>query len=140
MKREKYKSAAHAVYLCQYHLVWCPKSRFGILRGEVQEALKQIFYDIAKQYDYEIIEMEVMSDHVHLFVGSKPSVAPSDIVRTLKSISAIEIFKKFNALKNYYSRCGSLWSAGKFISTIGFVSAETIKKYIQEQKESEGAE
>ena len=71
MKREKYKSAAHAVYLCQYHLVWCPKSRFGILRGEVQEALKQIFYDIAKQYDYEIIEMEVMSDHVHLFVGSK---------------------------------------------------------------------
>ena len=69
MKKEKYKSAAHCKYLCQYHLVWCPKFRFGVLNGEVQESLKQIFQDIAKQYDYEIIEMEVMPDHVHLFVG-----------------------------------------------------------------------
>jgi putative transposase len=140
-KRDKYNAGAHVVYLCQYHLVWCPKFRFKVLRTAVEVELKKVFQDIAKQYDYEIIEMEVMPDHVHLFVGAKPSVAPSDIVRTFKSISAIKLFEKFEALKNYYSRCGVLWSRGKFISTIGFVSAETIKKYIQEQKDwDEGVE
>jgi putative transposase len=80
--------------------------------------------------------MEIMPDHVHLFVGAKPTVAPSDIVRTFKSISAIELFKQYPSLKQFYSRCGSLWSAGKFISTIGKVSEATIKKYIQDQKGS----
>jgi putative transposase len=136
VKNNKYKSSAHAKYLCQYHLIWCPKFRFGVLKTVVLDSLKTIFQDIASKYNYDIIEMEVMPDHVHLFIGSKPAIAPSDIVRTFKSISAIKIFEQFEALKNYYSRCGSLWSKGKFISTIGFVSAETIKKYIQEQKES----
>jgi putative transposase len=136
-KSDKYHKGAHVVYLCSYHLVWCPKFRFPVLKTVVEESLKQIFKDIAKEYDYEIIEMEVMPDHVHLFVGANPSVAPSDIVRTFKSISAIRLFKEYQELKNFYSRCGVLWSRGKFISTIGFVSAETIKKYIQEQKETE---
>lgn len=140
MKREKYKTSSHCVYLCQFHIVFCPKFRFGVLNSEIQQELKIIFSEISKRYDYEIIEMEIMSDHIHLFVGAKPSVAPSDIVRTFKSISAIEIFKKFDDLRDYYSRCGSLWSSGKFISSIGFVSADTIKKYIQEQKDSEGKE
>jgi putative transposase len=134
-KKDKYNTGSHVVYLCQYHLVWCPKFRFKVLKDAVEAELKKVFQDIAKEYDYEIIEMEVMPDHVHLFVGANPAVAPSDIVRTFKSISAIHLFKKFEALKNYYSRCGVLWSRGKFISTIGFVSADTIKKYIQEQKD-----
>jgi putative transposase len=99
--------------------------------------LKQVFEDIAAEYDYDIIAMEVMPDHVHLFLGAKPSVAPSDIVRTMKSISAIKLFEKYNALKNFYSRHGSLWSKGKFISTIGIVSAETVKKYIEGQKDED---
>ena len=134
-KRDKYNVGAHSIYLCQYHIVFCPKFRFKVLKDAVEVELKQIFKDIAIEYDYEIIEMEVMPDHVHLFVGAKPSVAPSDIVRTMKSISAIRLFKKFKPLKDYYRRRGALWSKGKFISTIGFVSADTIKKYIQEQKD-----
>jgi len=103
------------------------------LKGNVQSKLKQIFKDIAKRYEYEILEMEVMPDHIHLFVGAKPSVALMDIARTFKSISAIELFKAFPSLKRFYGRCGSLWSTGKFVSTIGKVSAVTIRKYIQEQ-------
>ena len=139
-KKQKYKSTAHCKYLCQYHLVWCPKFRYKVLQTVVMESLKQIFVDIAKTYDYEIIAMEVMPDHVHLFVGAKPSVAPSDIVRTFKSISAIKILKEYWALRNFYSRAGALWSRGKFISTIGFVSADTIKKYIENQKKEDGTE
>lgn len=78
--------------------------------------------------------MEVMPDHIHIFVGAKPTVAPIDIVRVFKSITAIGLFKKYPELKSFYGRCGSLWSVGKFISTSGNVSAETIKKYITEQK------
>ena len=132
-KMSEYKTTSHCKYLCQYHLIWCPKFRFNVLEN-VECNLKQIFQDIAEKYQYEIIEMEVMPDHVHLFVGAKPTVAPSDIVRTLKSISAIELFKLYPLLKQFYSKCGSLWSVGKFISTIGKVSEATIKKYIKEQK------
>jgi putative transposase len=96
--------------------------------------LKEILIDVANRYEYEIIQMEVMPDHIHIFVGVKPTVAPTDIVRVFKSITAVELFKKYPKLKSFYSRCGSLWSVGKFISTIGNVSAETIKKYIADQK------
>jgi len=78
-----------------------------------------------------------MAGHIHFFVSAKPTVAPTDIVRTLKSITAIQLFKEFPALKKFYSRCGSLWSKGYFVSTIGKVSAETVQKYIQEQKTKE---
>jgi len=89
---------------------------------------------VANRHEYKIIQMEVMSDHIHIFVGAKPTVAPMDIVRIFKSIAAIELFKKYPKLKSFYGRCGSLWSVSKFISTVGNVSAETIKKYIADQK------
>lgn len=130
----EYKSLSHCKYLVQYHLVWCPKFRYNVLKGNVEEALKKILAEICTRYEYEILELEVMADHIHIFISAKPTIAPTDIVRTLKSITTIQLFKEFPALKKFYSRCGSLWSKGYFVSTIGKVSAETIQKYIQEQK------
>ena len=75
-----------------------------------------------------------MPDHIHIFLSAKPTVAPTDIVRTLKSISAIKLFKEYPKLKKFYARCGSLWSKGYLVSTIGNVSSHTIKRYIQNQK------
>lgn len=129
-----YKSTSHCKYLCQYHIIFCPKFRYSVLKGSVETSLKEILIDVANRYEYEIIQMEVMPDHIHIFVGAKPTVAPMDIVRIFKSITAIELFKKYPKLKSFYGRCGSLWSVGKFISTVGNVSAETIKKYIADQK------
>lgn len=114
-------------------MIWCPKFRYAVLKGNVQFNVRRIFEDIAKRYEYEILEMEVMPDHIHLFVGAKPTVAAVDIVRTFKSISAIELFKAFPSLKRFYGQCGCLWSTGKFVWTIGKVSEATIRKYIQEQ-------
>ncbi len=133
----KYKSLNHCKYLVQYHLVWCPKFRYNVLKGNVEEALKRILAEICTRYEYEILELEVMPDHVHIFISAKPTIAATDIVRTLKSITAIQLFKEFPALKKFYSRCGSLWSKGYFVSTIGKISAETIQRYIQEQKNKE---
>ena len=129
----EYKSTSHCKYLCQYHIIFCPKFRYSVL-GSIETSLKEILIDVANRYEYEIIQMEVMPDHIHIFVGATPTVAPMDIVRIFKSITSIELFKKYPKLKSFYSRSGSLWSAGKFISTVGNVSAETIKKYIADQK------
>lgn len=130
----EYKSLKHCKYLVQYHLIWCPKFRFNILKENIELSLKEILLSISYRYSFEIIEMEVMPDHLHLFVSAKPTIAPADIVRTFKSISAIELFKKHPKLKQFYGRRGSLWSKGYFVSTIGKVSANTIKRYIEEQK------
>jgi putative transposase len=133
-KKQKYKATAHAKFLCNYHLILVPKFRYKVLQGEIEADIKEIIKQVCEDYDYELIEMECMPDHIHLFIGATLGVAPSDIVRTIKSITAIKLFEKHYALKNFYSRCGSLWSRGKFICTAGILAAETIIKYIQEQK------
>ncbi|MBM7556627.1 IS200/IS605 family transposase [Halanaerobacter jeridensis] len=133
MMNNNYKSLSHCKYLVQYHLVWCPKFRFEVINGNIKKSLKNIFADICNKYQYGILELEVMPDHIHIFLSAKPTVAPTDIVRTLKSISAIKLFKEYPKLKKFYARCGSLWSKGYFVSTIGNVSSQTIKRYIQNQ-------
>ena len=130
----EYNTLNHCKFLLQYHIIWCPKFRFNVFKNGVDESLKEILLKISQRYGYEIKEMEIMPDHIHIFISTKPTVAPSDVVRTLKSISAIELFKQYPDLKKFYSRCGSLWSKGYFASSIGNVSEETIRRYIQEQK------
>lgn len=131
---QEYHSNNHCKYLIQYHIIWCPKFRFSVLKNGVDETLKRILGDICKKYGYVIRALEVMPDHIHIFVDCPYTVAPCDIVRTLKSISAIELFREYPELKRFYARCGSLWSPGHFISTIGHISAETVTRYIEGQK------
>jgi len=102
---------------------------------DIENALKNIIKNNSKEYKYEIKALEVMPDHIHLFVATKPTVAPTDVVRTIKSITTVKLFKEFPELKNFYSRVGSLWSKGYFVSTVGNVSERTIQKYIENQKQ-----
>ena len=135
MKTEKqYHSASHCRYLTQYHIIWCPKFRFSVLKEGVDDSLKQILSDICERYRYKIKALEVMPDHIHIFVDCPQTVAPSDIARTLKSISAVELFRVYPELKRFYARCGRLWSDGYFVATVGNISADTVKKYIEEQR------
>ena len=130
----QYKSLSHTKYLIQYHIVWCPKFRYNVIKEDIETRLKTIIQTICKQYDFECIEIETMSDHIHVFIGAKPTIAPTRIVQILKSISAIELFKTYPVLKKFYRRSGHLWSKGYFISTIGNVRAEAVKRYIKNQK------
>ena len=134
MSKEQYHSASHCKYLVQYYIIWCPKFRFHVLGNGVDITLKKILNSICDRYNYHIKALEVMPDHIHIFVDCPQTVAPCDVVRTLKSISAIELFKAYPQLKQFYSRCGVLWSRGYFLSTIGTISAATVTKYIEEQK------
>jgi len=128
------KSTKHSVYNINYHIVFCPKYRHSVLRGDIEVYLKRLFKNICDHYGYDLLEIETMSDHVHLFISAKPTVAPVTIVHALKSISAVWVFKKFPGLKRRKFWGSGLWSKGYYVGTAGTVSAETIRKYIEGQK------
>ena len=134
MKNENYHRASHCKYLVQYHIIWCPKFRYPILKDGVDETLKKILSEVCDAYGYIIKALEVMPDHIHIFIDVPQTVAPCDVVRTLKSISAVELFRAFPKLKQFYAKCGVLWSRGYFVSTVGHISEATVIKYIEEQK------
>ena len=136
-ENEQYHNASHCKYLTQYHIIWCPKFRYSVLKNSIDDTLKKILFDVCNQYGYTIKALEVMPDHIHIFVDCPQTVAPFDIARTLKSISAIELFKAYPQLKQFYVRCGKLWSNGYFVSTVGHISETAVKKYIEEQKNAD---
>jgi len=123
----------NAVYDLKYHLVWIPKYRKDILDAEVKQYLKEIFRRIADEYEFCIDTMEVMEDHVHVFIEVPPRYSPAQVVQILKSISAREVFKKFPKLRRQLW-AGELWSDGYFVRSVGDkVTSDIIRKYIKYQ-------
>ena len=124
----------HAVYDLKYHLVWVPKYRVHLLGGEVGIYLKEVFKQIGEQYEFWIDTMEVVEDHVHVFVEAPPKYSPAQLVQMLKSISAREVFKKFPKIrKEMWS--GKIWSDGYFVRSVGDeVTSDIIRRYIKYQK------
>ncbi|ABO49413.1 transposase IS200-family protein [Desulforamulus reducens MI-1] len=130
----KTNATSHSRYNINYHLVWCPKYRHQVLTDQIETYLKKLIYNICDHYKYEVLTMEVMPDYIHLFVSVKPYVSPTEVVKTIKSITAVWIFKKFPNLKKRKFWGSGLWSKGYYVGTAGPVSAETIQKYIENQK------
>lgn len=134
------KRTKHAVYDTKYHLVWIPKYRKNILNKEIAEYLKQVFKEIAEQFEFEIDTIEVMKDHVHLFLSAPPRYSPARVVQIMKSISAKQVFRRFPHLQDVLWN-KELWSDGYFVRTVGNkVTAEMIQRYIQYQHRSEQLE
>ena len=129
-----YQASAHAVYDWQSHIVWTPKYRKAVLVGEIAQAVQDLFAQSAEASDMEIDTMEVMEDHVHLFLSAPPRYAPARIVQILKSISARELFVRFPRLRRQLWG-GQLWEGGYFVRSVGdAVTAEIIRRYIRYQK------
>lgn len=126
--------ADHAVHILGYHLVWTTKFRHPILKDAVEVETKKIIGETCGVYDWILHEIEVMPDHVHLFLQINHTDCICDVVKTLKSISAVKIFTAFKNLKKNWFWGSGLWSSGTYYSTVGNVSQETIKRYINEQK------
>ena len=123
----------HAVFDIKYHLVWIPKYRKKVLVGEVAEYTKEVFQRIADEYGFWVDTMEVMEDHVHVFLEVPPKFSPAEVVQILKSVSAREVFKKFRRLRRELWS-GELWSDGYFVRSVGDkVTADVIRRYIEYQ-------
>jgi putative transposase len=119
--------------------VWVPKYRAKILSGEVRQYLKEVFMQIAEEYEFRIDTMEVMEDHVHIFIEASPAYSPSEIVQVMKSISAREIYKKYPKMKEKMWS-GKIWNDGYFVRSVGDkVTSELIRKYIEYQNQEDQA-
>jgi len=112
-----------------YHLVWCPKRRKSILVDAVKERLNQIVREVCKERQVDILAMEIMPDHIHLFISTNPDMPVQDVIKYIKGRSSHHLRQEFPELL----KLPSLWTHSYFISTAGNVSSETIQKYIAEQ-------
>jgi putative transposase len=132
----RFKRLTHSIYECRYHIVFCPKYRYRILRDEVAEYTQQQIYRLCQQKDaVEVLELNVESDHVHLVVSIPPKYAVSSFMGYLKGKLAIRLFERYEQLgRRYWGR--HLWSRGYCVSTIG-LDEDKIRKYVKWQEKRE---
>ena len=114
-----------------YHFVWCPKYRRKVLTGKVEARLKALLQEKTAALGCKIIALEVMPDHAHIFVQAIPTIAPNRIIAALKGYTSHELRKEFPELKH---RMPTLWTRSYFVSTHGSFTADSIQRYIEEQK------
>lgn len=129
---QEYKHNNNVTYSCKYHVVWCPKYRRKVLISGVDERLKQIVYELAAELKVEIIELEIMPDHVHILCEVDPQFGIHRFVKLLKGRSSRLLRKEYPKLK---SRLPTLWTNSYFVSTVGGAPLSVIKQYIEQQKE-----
>lgn len=125
-----YRHKTTSVSLVNYHFVWTPRRRRKVLVGNVDTRLKELISETALKLDCQVLAIEVMPDHVHLFLSCPPNIAPDQIMFRIKGYSSRVLRQEFPHLL----KMPSMWTRSYFVSTAGNVSSETIKKYIAEQK------
>lgn len=126
----RYRKNAGAVFTLKYHLVFCPKYRKDILEGILAQRLEDLLRTKAQELGAEIQALEIMPDHVHLFVETDPTLAPAHIAAQFKGYTSRVLRDEFPHLR----RMPSLWSRSYYIGSVGHVSEATVRKYIAEQK------
>lgn len=129
--RITYKSNNNVVYACKYHVIWCPKYRRPVLKDAVEGRLKEIIHRKAIEHEAEIIELEIMPDHVHLLVEVDPQYGIHKLIKSIKGASSRALRSEFPHIK---SRLPTLWTNSYFVSTVGGAPLEVIKQYIENQK------
>ncbi|HKV85033.1 MAG TPA: IS200/IS605 family transposase [Ktedonobacterales bacterium] len=125
------RSTNHVVYVCRYHVVFCPKYRRKVLTPPIDERLKAILAEQIERWGQELIELEVAPDHVHLLMGCDPQFGLHRLVKLLKGYSSHALRTEFPSLKR---RLPSLWTNSYFVSTGGGVTLETVTRYVESQK------
>ena len=132
----RFRKLSHAIWHCQYPIVWVPKYRFRILTGRVGEEVARCIRAFAEQQKAEVIELNVQADHVHLFVMVPPKVAISAFVGTVKGRTAIRVFNQFRELKRKPYWGNHFWARGDCVDTVG-LDAEKIRAYVLYQERRE---
>lgn len=128
----EYKSNNNVVYSCKYHVIWCPKYRRKVLEGLVAERLEELIRDVASDRQSEILELEIMPDHVHLLIEVDPQFGIHRLIKQIKGTTSRLLRQEFPKIK---SRLPTLWSNSYFVSTVGGAPLSVIKKYIEQQKD-----
>lgn len=128
---QDYRHDITTVSLINYHFVWIPRRRKKVLIDHVETRLRELLLEKAEQLDCGVLALEIMPDHVHLFLNAHPRIAPYQIMHDLKGYSARVLRNEF---PDELRHLPSMWTRSYFVSTAGNVSSDTIRKYIDEQK------
>jgi putative transposase len=134
MSEPRYRKNAGSVFNLHLHLVWCPKYRKPVLVDDVETRLRELLLEKAAALDVEVEGLEIMPDHVHLFIAVPPTDAPQHYANQFKGYTSRVLRQEFEHLR---TRLPSLWSRSYYVGSAGHVSADVIKKYIEEQKTRE---
>jgi len=131
----------HCKHNINYHIIWIPKYRKKLLNGKVAEVLRQIIEGQCKEIGAEMLALEIMPDHIHLFVGAKPTHKPCEIIHKIKGNTSIQLRRCFPSLKYlgykpnpYWKGYKFLWASGYYCGSAGHVSQDAVKRYIDEQQ------
>lgn len=130
----KYKSNRNVVYSCKYHIVWCPKYRRKVLVDNVAVRLKELISSMSQEFQVELIDLEVMSDHVHLLVDIDPQFGVHNFIKRIKGRTSRILRQEFPHLT---TKLPTLWTNSYFVSTVGGAPLAIVKKYIESQKTSQ---
>jgi putative transposase len=133
--KDNTRSGSHSRYNLKYHIVWITKYRRSFMIGRFAARARQVLYEIAKQYGFLIIALEIMPDHIHLLVESPPRYSPTTIVQYLKGISSKMLRDEFlDVIGQFIQKEGTLWARGYYIATVADqVTTEVIREYIKNQ-------
>ena len=135
----KYKKLSHVVYKCDYQIVWVPKYRFRILKGELKERIEKDIRMLCEWKKSEVVELNIQEDHIHLIISIPPKVSVSEMMGILKGKTAIKIFKSYVELKKRPYWGNHFWARGYFVNTVG-LDEEMIRRYVKYQEEEEKKE
>lgn len=131
MSEDRYDKSRSATYNIGYHLIWCTKYRRRVLNEAIQARAKEILNAKATELHLRIERMEVMEDHIHVFVKANPIDSPHHIVKHFKGITSFTLRKEFPELRR---RLPSLWTRSYYCESVGHISESVVKKYIEDQK------
>ena len=136
IKVTNYRTGGHTVYDIKFHLVWITKYRYKILKGNIGQRLIALLKQGCEAKDIEIVKGHVAPDHVHMLVSVPPNLSASDVVRYLKGRSSHLLQDEFPELKKRYWG-QHLWARGYFCATVGTVTEEMMKQYIENHKDED---
>jgi putative transposase len=125
-----YIKSQTSIYFMHYHFVWCPKYRRAVLTGRIAKRCEELLRGKAKEMKCEIKALEIMPEHIHIFLQANPKQAPNFIIGQLKGMTSRILRQEFKQLL----KLPTLWTRSYFVSTHGHISNEMIQKYIEEQK------
>ena len=126
------KSSAQSKYDIRYHFVFVPRYRKRILEGEVRERIEGMIRFAAQIHSWEIYELAVQRDHIHLYIGTQPKFAPSEIMKIIKGGTSHKIRELFPELDEVYWGA-TFWADGYFVKTVGSVTDKMVSEYVRRQ-------
>ncbi|HMK44013.1 MAG TPA: IS200/IS605 family transposase [Dissulfurispiraceae bacterium] len=133
----KLDKGCHSVYALQFHLVMCVQYRKKILTGMLDERLKGLVGQVAEHFKVQILQQETDKDHIHILFSGRPSLSISRFINSLKSVTSRKLRQEFPQVMKKHLWGGVFWSPSYFLATTGQVTLETIRHYVETQKEQQ---